>query len=484
MKQNKKVSLHPSSNFSYNHGERFSGRREPLAPCPSRTTSRLVPLPDQRSKSIHRALSLEDLYKAMPERNLESLREKKTMFTVGIDWASDHHDIAIVDEDGAKLSAFRIEHNTQGLHLLRDKLRGLNVPKEEIIIGIETHRLLIVEFLLNEGFHICSINPKAIDRYRDRYTASQSKSDAFDAEIIAQALRTDPARFRRLVPDTQLLRELRILVQDQQRLIRTQTRFLNQLQACLKDYYPVALELFDNFDSSVALEYLSRYPQVTPVPAKKLEKFLRAKCHPNAQLKAREISKKISEPQIFVEEFTVRAKSRMLSTLVEQLLSLRARIREYQKEIDQLFDRHPDSGLFKSLPGAGERNAPRLLTEIGDNRDKHSDADSLQCEAGTSPVTRSSGKIRTVMMRRACRLSFRNTMHQFSFCTLTQSGWSKTFYDQQKAKGKTHASALRSLGDKWLKIIHHLWQKKISYDENIYLASRMRHQLQEISDHA
>ena len=481
MNQKKKTDLQSQPDFSYNNSERFTGRRELQQPSSKRTNSRPVHPPVTRSKSIHRAPSLEDLYKAMPEWNLESLQEKKTMHYVGIDWASDHHDIAITNDSAEKVSAFRIEHNAKGLQLLRDKLRDLGVPKEEILIGIETPRLLIVEFLLNEGFTIYPINPKAIDRYRDRYTQSQSKSDSFDAEVIAHALRTDRERFHVLKPDSHLLRELRILVQDQRRLIWTQSRLLNQLRACLKDYYPVALELFADFDSPIALAYLRQYPKAVSVSAKKLEKFLRSHRHPNPQAKAEEIAEKLSGAQIFVEDFTVRAKSRMMLILVEQLQSLRARISEYQKEIDQLFAKHPDSETFKSLPGAGEKNAPRLLAEIGDNREKYSDADSLQCTAGTSPITRASGKSRVVMMRRACRKSFRDTMHQFSFCSLTQSSWAKAFYDQQKAKGKTHASALRSLGDKWLKIIHHLWQKKVSYDENVYLASRMRHQLQGVS---
>jgi len=402
------------------------------------------------------------------------------MHYVGIDWASDHHDIAITNDSAKKVSAFRIEHNAKGLQLLRDKFRDLGVPKEEILIGIETPRLLIVDFLLNEGFTIYPINPKAIDRYRDRYTQSQCKSDSFDAEVIAHALRTDRERFHVLKPDSPLLRELRILVRDQQKLIRSQSRFLNQLRACLKDYYPMALEIFNDFDSPVALAYLKQYPKVTSVSPKKLEKLLRQHRHPNPQAKAQEIAEKLSGPQIFVEDFTVRAKSRMLLTLVEQLQSLRVQINEYQKEIDRLFEKHPDFEIFKSLPGAGEKNAPRLLSEIGDVREKYPTPDSLQCEAGTSPVTRASGKSQVVLMRRACRMSFRDTMHQFSFCSLTQSSWTKAFYDQQKAKGKTHASALRSLGDKWLKIIHHLWEKKEVYDENIYLAARLRQQLQEV----
>jgi len=403
---------------------------------------------------------------------------------LGIDWASDHHDIAVVNEAGEKLSAFRIGNDTAGLETFRDRVRALGVPKSEILISIETSRLLLVDFLLNEGFTVYPINPKAIDRYRDRYTASYAKSDAFDAELIAHALRTDRERFRALEPDSPLLRELRILVRDQKRLIWAQSRFLNQLGACLREYYPAALNLFGDLASPVALQFLKRYPRPEPLSAKKLEKFLRQCRHPRPEAKAQEIAQQLSQPQFFAEPFTVRARSRMMLTLVDHLLSLRAQIAEYQEAIDDLFAQHPDSGIFKSLPGSGEKTGPRLLSEIGDNRSRYSSADSLQCEAGTCPITRSSGKVRVVMMRQACRKSFRDAMHMFSFCSLTKSSWARALYDQQRAKGKNAHAALRAVSDKWLKIIHHLWKEKELYDENIYLAHRMRHQMKEAASAA
>lgn len=415
----------------------------------------------------------------MPERDLESPKEKKSMFYVGIDWATDSHDVAVVNDLGKKIQAFRIPQSGEGFHLLRDKLRSFGVPNPEILIGIETSKLALVDFLLHEGFTVYPINPKAISRFRDRYTASSSKSDSFDAEVIAQALRTDRDRFQPFVPDSPLLRELRILVHDQQRLIRMRSRLLNQLAACLKDYYPAALELFEDFNSSVALDFLKQYPRWTPITARQCEKFLRRHHYPSPEEKAQQMTAKLSATQIFIEDFTVRAKSQMLLALIEQLQPLRERIQSYQKQIDELFDQHPDSHIFRSLPGAGEKNAPRLLTEIGDNRERYSGADSLQCQAGTSPITRASGRSRIVSVRRSCRKTFRDTMHQFSFCSITQSSWAKTLYVQKKAQGRSHAAALRVVGDKWLKIIYRLWKEKACYDENIYLAGRMRHQLQQ-----
>jgi transposase len=406
------------------------------------------------------------------------------MLLIGIDWADDHHDFAVVEESGQTRSTFQIKHTPEGINSLRDRLRSLSVEvggKENIAIGIETHRLLLVDILLNDGYTIYPLNPKAVDRYRDRYTASQAKSDTFDAVVIANAIRTDRHRFAVLKPDSELLRELRILVKDQRRLIRMKTMCLNQLQACLKEYYPVAIEFFDEFDSPTALEYLKHVPTPVPTSERKIEKILRTSRHPHPEAKAKEISSRLSGPQIPVEDFVVRTKSRLMLTMVEQLKSLRSQIKEYQDEIDKVFDQHPDAPTFRSLPGAGSGNAPRLLTEIGDNRTRYSNADRLQCEGGTCPVTRASGtrskNNAIITIRRACRKSFRDTMHQFSFSSLQRCSWARALYDEQKSKGKTHGSALRSVGDKWLKIIYRLWQDRTLYDEKIYLAQRMKHQL-------
>ena len=185
---------------------------------------------------------------------------------------------------------------------------------------------------------------------------------------------------------------------------------------------------------------------------------------------------KLSRPMP-VEDFIVRAKSRSLLTIVEQLQTLQKRLKAYEDEITALFERHPDAEIFKSLPGAGPGNGPRLLCEIGDNRDRYPDADGLQGEAGTCPVTRASGQSRVVTMRYACRRPFRETMHHFAFCSLRQSPWARAFYDRRRTAGDGNAAALRGLADKWLKIIHRLWKDHVPYDENIYLADRMRHQL-------
>jgi len=402
------------------------------------------------------------------------------MIHVGIDWASDHHDIVTVDERGCRNTGFRVSQDAEGIATLRERLRALAVEaggKEHLAIGIETSHLLLVDVLLNDGYKVYPLNPKAVSRYRDRYAVSGAKSDDFDAELIAQALRTDRDRFRPLVPDSDLVRELRILVSDQRRFIRTRTLFSNQLRAALRDYFPTALTLFEDLDSPTALAFLKAHPRPAKIPAKQLERLLAKNRHPSPKDRAQTIAAALAGPAIPVDEFAIRAKARATVTLVNQLQILNEQLQGYQREIEELFERHPDADIFKSFPGAGPSNGPRLLAEIGDNRDRYTDADGLQGEAGTSPVTKASGKSHFVQMRRACRRSFRDAMYQFAFCSMKKSGWARAFYDTQRARGHNHAAALRSLGDKWLKIIHRVWKDRVTYDEKTYLAQRMRHQL-------
>lgn len=480
----KKLNLKRQSSSGYDIAQWSTSGRELTLIRPMRTRERPVPPEANRSKNTNRVPSFEDLYKAASERTRSlkfSQKEVLVMFYVGIDWATDHHNIFIADESGAKIDSFCIPHNPKGMSLLRDKLRNLLTPKEQILIAIETPRNLLVEFLLNEGYTIYPINPKSVDRYRDRYRPSGARDDSFDAMVLANIIRTDRDQFRAILPNSALARELKILTQDEQHLIRLKTRLVNQIQACLKDYWPTALELFSEIDQAVTLDFLLKYPRPEIIPLAELKKFLQKHHYPLSEEKAKEIHKKLSRPQIFVEDFTIRAKSRLLITLVGQLEALITQLDEYQREIVKLFNEHPDCSVFKSLPGSGPKNGPRLLAEMGDNRQRYSKAKNAQCEAGTSPITDASGKSKIVRMRYSCRKPFRNVLYQFAFSSLRESAWAKKFYDTQRDKGNTHTEALRALGNKWLKIIFRLWKDGTTYNEDRHLASIMRYQFNRCS---
>ena len=145
------------------------------------------------------------------------------------------------------------------------------------------------------------------------------------------------------------------------------------------------------------------------------------------------------------------------------------------RRIEELFASHPDSGLFGSLPGAGPKLAPRLLSEVGSNLALHDDAQGLQCVAGTAPVSFQSGKIKKANIRRACNRSLRHAVHLFAHKSTENCIWARTCYDTRRAKGKSHAQSLRCLGQRWLKIIWKMWQTRACYDAELHLKNQIAH---------
>jgi len=327
------------------------------------------------------------------------------------------------------------------------------------------------------GYTVYPINPKAVDRYRDRYRASGVKSDEFDACVLANILRTDRDRFQPILPDSELARELKVLTRDREKLIGDRTRLSNRLTSTLKAYYPAALELFCDVVQPITLSFLSKYPtyqDARRISFGEFKAFLSENRYPNLK-RAKEIYQRLQQPHLESEDMLARTKSRLMLAVVSQLRPLIQQIKAYDEEIKKLLDSHPDAHVFRSLPGAGDVLSARFIAEFGDNRDRYQKAENAQAEAGSAPITIQSGKKKYVKFRRACKKPFRATVHEFAFCSITQCAWAREYYDQQVAGGKTHTQAIRSLSNKWMKIIFALWQRHQTYDEEHHLLMKEKH---------
>ena len=402
------------------------------------------------------------------------------MLHVGIDWADDHHDACVVDDQGKKLSAFRITHNAEGFAELLERIRNLQSDKSQVAFCLETSQGLLVDFLLDQGYRLYPVNPKAASRCRERYKVSGSKDDTLDAWVLANFLRTDRDSMRELLPSSDLAREIKILVQDRESLVRMKTRLINQLTAALKSYYPKALELFGDLQSHCALAFIKEYP--TPEKAKvltlaKLKKFLvtQGYTHPN---RVEGIWDKLQEASTPVEGFVVEAKVRLALALVGQLKIVLEDVASYEKVISEKLTSHPDLGIFKSLPAAGATLQAQMLAYLGDNREVYPTFEGVQRQAGTCPITKQSGKMKSIYFRRACNHGLRNTLQLYAFSSLGKSLWARSYYDKKRKEGCTHGHAIRCLANIWAKIIHTLWKSKKLYDENVRLAQKMRQYLQ------
>ncbi|MCK4326628.1 IS110 family transposase [bacterium] len=403
-------------------------------------------------------------------------------YYIGIDWADDHHDIHITDDSAEKIDAFRIQHSLAGMKTILEHVYRLTRNKKNLLFALETDKGLLVNFLLDNGFTVFAINPKAVDRFRDRYDPARNKTDQIDAMLLADILRTDRHRFRTILPESDKLRELRILTRDHKALITSRTRLTNQLIACLKSYYPLALELFCDVKQQISLDFLSAFPDYVnaqKLTLNQLKIFLKEHSYPCPQ-RIKPLFERLKTPQIPVEPFIIRAKSKRMLPLAANIKAINAHINEHEKEIAAIFKSHPDSKIFLSLPGADITLAARILSELGDNRDRYKNYNDAQCEAGTAPVTKQSGNYRHVIFRKACKKPFRDAMQLFTFCSTQQCQWAHTYYLSQKQRGKRHPQAIRALANKWLKIIYIMWKNQQPYNEQFHLNMLKNHLIKQL----
>ncbi len=400
------------------------------------------------------------------------------MLLVGIDWADAEHVYCLMDDTGSILETGTIPHSAEGLARLATSIRTHAKEPDEIYVALETAHGPLAGMLLEHGFTVYPINPKAVDRHRERFRVAGAKSDLRDAWCLATLLRTDRALYRPLRPDSEAAQELRTLTRDRAELVRTRTMLSNQLTACLKAYFPEFLALFADPDRPVALALLRTFPTRDALHAasvKRLETFLRKHHYPGSADKAREIHAALSQPAFRIAPVVIRTKARLATTLVQQSMTLGQEIEAYDAEIQRILQIHPDGELYRSLPGAGDLLAARMVGELGDNRDRYPEAAVAQCEAGTAPITKASGTTRTVRFRRACIHPLREVMWQFAFCSLRYCPWANAYYRRARKRGKKHAEAVRMLGNVWLRIIIAMRRDHRPYDEAIFLKAREAH---------
>jgi len=393
---------------------------------------------------------------------------------VGFDWASDHHDVAVVDHQGRIVSEFRFDDTAEGWQMLFRKLGALSNPA----VAIETTNGPAVERLLEAGLAVYPVNPLSAKRYRERKTTSGTKTDRFDAWSLADALRVDGHAWRPLKPDDPLTVELRLLCRDEIALIQQRTALVCQLRAALAAYYPAALDAFDDWTLPAAWAFIETFPTpqaLTKAGKRKWEKFL----HVHKLYRPTTYEKRLT---LFANAETLcggpaatNAKSMLAVALAGQLRVLQKHLDKFRERIQELFARHPDHDIFGSLPGAAQKLAPRLLSELGDDRQRFKSPEALQCYAGTAPVTYQSGQIKKTTFRQACQKFLRATVHLWANLSRAECPWADAYYRRKRAQGQSHACALRCLGQRWLKILWKMWQTGQPYRPEYHQRNQLKH---------
>jgi transposase len=403
-------------------------------------------------------------------------------YYLGVDWADEFHQIWVSDRAGNKVIEKKVEENVEGLSEFGRWLDESRAKQIELWVAIEKPQGRIVDFLLDHGVAVYPVNPKALDRARDRFRMSQSKSDSFDAYVLAEFVRTDHGHLRALEPNSEPAQELKLLTRDQYRLVRQKTRLLNQLSRTLKEYYGRPLEVFSDLETNIALDFLQQYP--TPQALAKLtprqwNRFSK-RAHHLGEDRCKELWEKLHQPQLEVPAHVVSAKARLMTVLVVQLKILRDAVESYNERVKSFFASMPAAKLVTRLPGAKTGTiVTTLWAELGDAKSRWESFRHLQAEAGVVPVTKASGKSRVVQFRFSCNKIMRHAAYWLAFVSLNRSEWANHYYRDQRAKGHTHHQALRALGAKWLKIIFVMWRDHKPYDENIHLANITRQKMRQ-----
>ena len=394
----------------------------------------------------------------------------------GIDWAEDHHDIALADQDGQLLARRRIGDDAAGLAgLLALLAEHGDTPDDPIPVAIETPRGLLVACLRATGRPVYPINPMSVARYRDRYSVAGRKSDHGDAVVLANVLRTDIALHRPLPADTELAQAIAVLARARQDAVWDRTTAHNKLRSHLREYYPGFLAAFaggrDGIMRPEARTILAAAP--TPADAAKLtltqlrSLLKKAGRSRGIDTEATRLRDAFRTPQMRQLPLVEAAMGRQALALLGQLDAACAAASDLERAAVESFNLHPDAGIITSFPGLGALTGARVLAEIGDDRSRFQDAKGLKAYAGAAPVTRASGKTRFVTHRRVKNNRLNAAGYTWAFSALTASPAARTHYDRRKDAGDRHAAAQRNLFGRLLGCLHHCLTTGQHYDETI-----------------
>jgi transposase len=390
---------------------------------------------------------------------------------VGIDWGNSHHQVCVLDTVGQVIVQARATHDVAGL---KEVDRLLSRYGKVAGIAIERSEGLLVERLQDQGHRLFCVSPKMSARGRERYRLAPTKSDVFDAFVLADMLRHEHRRWRLLSVPSPLLAELRALTRDRERLIGNQRDVENQLRAVLLTYHPGVLHLFSSLDRDITLAFLRDYP--TPEHAGRVGPArMAAFC-------ARHGYSGRTSPELLVDRLrtnlvagspgTTAGKAFSASLFVDQLELLNSQVRAITKRIRELVVQHPDAEIFLSFPGMGHVTAATMLAEMGEDRTRFPTADVLLAETGTAPVTRSSGRTRTVRFRYAANKRMRHAIDWWVFVSVRENDWAHDAYQQARGRGQLHNRALRGVGARWTRILWRCWTDHTTYDPAVHLKSR------------
>jgi transposase len=384
-----------------------------------------------------------------------------------------------MNEDGKKLAARRLPEGLEGIRAFHE-LAAVHIDDPaEVIVGIETDRGLWVTALVAAGYQVYAVNPLAASRYRDRHNVAGAKSDAGDAKMLADLVRTDRQNHRPIAGDTPDAEAIRIIARSHQNLIWARNRHTNMLRNALREYYPAALEAFTDLADRDTLAVLAKAP--TPSEGQRLSlgqiqaALRRGGRQRNLERRATEIQSALRHGQLAAPNAVATAFAVTTRAAVGIITELNRQIAQLETTLAENFEQHPDADIYHSLPGFGVVLGARALGEFGDDPNRYANTKSRRNYAGTSPLTIASGKKKAVLARHVRNRRLYDALDQAAFCSLTQSPGCRAFYDQRRAQNDLHHQALRALANRLVGILHGCLTHRTPYDEHTAWAHRQPH---------
>jgi transposase len=402
------------------------------------------------------------------------------MLFVGVDWAEVHHDVCVMDADGRVQAKGRVTNDLAGIAKLHD-LIARAVPDEVedepvVTVGIETDRGLLVRALVAVGYRVLAVNPLAVDRYRDRHRVSGAKSDPGDARVLADMVRTDAHHHRPVAVDTDLAEAIKLVARSHQSAIWSRRRLANQVRSALREYYPAALDAFDDLTHGDAVEVLTIAS--TPELGRSLSRskiasaLRRGGRQLNIETRTAKIQAALRSEQLAQPRTVADAYGSIVASLTKVIAAHNHQIAELEAVLGDHFAQHPDATILRSLPGLGIVTGARVLGEFGDDPNRYETAKARRNYAGTSPLTIASGTRTIVRARHIRNRRLADALHWWAFNAITRSPGARALYDHRRAAGDTHSGALRVVANRLVAILHGCLRTRTHYDEHTAWAHR------------
>jgi transposase len=390
---------------------------------------------------------------------------------VGDDWAEDHHDVEVMDAAGRRLAKARLPEGVAGmarLHAMIGDQVGDDPEDVEVLVGIETDRGPWVAALVAAGYTVLAVNPLQAARFRDRLGVSGAKSDAGDAHVLADMVRTHAHELRPVAGDSPLAEAVKVVARTHKTLIWERTRHTQRLRHALRDYFPAALVAFDDLDAADTLELLGRAPTpalATRLTTAQISAALRRARRRNVTDKAAAIQAALRAQHLGQPEVVTAAYAASVQALIAVLTVLNTQVKTLQGQVETHFGQHPAAEIILSQPGLGSVLGARVLAEFGDDPDRYATAKARKNYAGTSPITRASGKKKVALARFVHNDRLIDAVMTQAFNALLRSPGARAYYDRQRARGASHNAALHQLANRLVGILHGCLKTGTLYNE-------------------